>query len=228
MWLYNQYQNKETAMACSIYSLLQIMLYRYWIKVEQSFFIKAAIFFDSIWKFDMKKWATFSIIDKSFVWYLNYKLGLKFKLESTTIEELESSDKKTYQLWIKNYSNYKYKKAKKWDRYTKESMDYLASFDWESGHAANYDWSAGWYFIDTNASKNVKMSLSVLKYWKKLDLFWWALRTISPDDKITEEVCKLCIKLFQAEKRWTLETYINSHKNNPYIAKARELYMYGR
>lgn len=228
--MYNQYLQRETVMACSIISLLHIILYRYWITVYNNFIVKLAIFFDKLWKFNMVRGAVFKVIDKAFVVSLNWKLDLKFKIEENLITEIDKTDKKTYQLWIKNYSTYKFRKALElWDwRLTKEWVDYMMQFSWGSGHALNFDLSGGWYIIDTDWSKACKMSLAVLKYWEKKWLFWNTIRTISPNNEETEAVCNLCIRLFRAEKNGTLEAYLRINKWKPYLDKAKKLFYYWR
>jgi len=230
MWIYNQYLSPETKQWCSIVSLLQVMLYRYGIKVKHNFIITLAIFFDSIWKFSISEWARFPIIDTAFVWYLNLKTKLKFKLETNTIPNLDKDDHRTYQLWVTNYSTYRFKKAiKMWNgRITKEWIDYLVSSNWAWGHAMNLDLSAWGYLVDTNTSDNPKITLAVLKYWHKKGLFFTNIRTISPANKETEEVTNLTIKMFQAEKKGRLNLLYNKESENPYLSKAKFLYWYWR
>jgi len=228
MWIYNQYLNKETKYACTIISLLQILLYNYWIKVEHNFIVKLAIFFDRMGTFDMFWWATFSIIDEAFVKYLNKKLWLNFKIIKTTIPQLKQEDWMTYQLWITKYSTSKFNKAKEWNMFTKESIDYIMSFSWWVWHAVNYDWTAGWYFIDTNASENTRLPLDVLKYGYDRWLFFKNLRTISPADEYTALVTHFTVRLFVAEKKWKLDEYLETNKDNKYVMKAKDLYLFGR
>ena len=71
---YNQYTNKETKMWCTIVSLLNIMLYRYAIRVEPNFIIKLAIFFDKLWTFFIWSGAIFSIIDNQKVTWQNGRI----------------------------------------------------------------------------------------------------------------------------------------------------------
>ena len=223
--MYNQYENTETKYACSIVSLLHILLYRYAIEVTPNFMIRTAIFFDKLWKFDMYRGATFSVIDDAFVFALNWKLDLKFTIVENTVTNLQSSNKKTYQLWVKNYSTYKWNKIKQDWIIQKEDIDYLTKFSWNSGHALNYDWG---YLIDTDGSKIIKMSLDVLKYWLEKDIFRDTIRTIEPENKFTKEVCKLTILMFQAEKKNKLLSFYKKNINNIYLNKAKELYFYGR
>ena len=228
--MYNQYKSKETVMACSIVSLLHIMLYRYWITVYDNFIIRTAIFFDKLWKFDINRWATFSVIDYAFVVALNRKLDLKFQIKENTITNLETSDTRTYQLWVINYSTYKFRKALEiWEwKFTKESIDYLAKFTWTSGHALNYDLSGWWYIIDTNWNKAFKMSLAVLKYWYEKNIFRNTIRTIETADSETKAVTDLTIQMFQAEKRNKLESFYKKNIYNKYLQKAKKLYFFGR
>jgi hypothetical protein len=228
MWIYNQYTSQETKYACTIVSLLQILLYNYWIKVEYNFIVKLAIFFDRMGAFNIFWWATFSIIDEAFVRYLNNKLGLNFKIEKTTIPKLQMEDWRTFQLWIKKYSTSKFNKAKEWNMFTKESIDYIMSFNGGVWHAVNYDWTAWWYFIDTNASENTRLPLDILKYGHSEWLFFTNLRTIIPADIYTATVTHFTVRLFIAEQKWTLDEYLKTNKDNKYVTKAFALYKYWR
>lgn len=230
MSLYNQYLNKETKQACSIVSLLQIMLYRYGILVYPNFLIKLAIYFDKLWKFSISSWATFSVIDNAFIYALNTKLKLKFRLETNTIPKLQESDKRTYQLWVLKYSTYKFRKAAEmwWWRITKEWIDYIMSFSWGWWHAMNYDLDWWWIAPDTDGRDNYKMDLETLKYWHKKGLFFTNIRTIEPNDEETTQVCNLTVRMFQAEKQDRLNEFIEMNQDNEYMAKAKELYFYGR
>ena len=225
---YNQYDSYYTKNACSIVSLLNIFKYRYWIFVIPSFIVKLSIFFDKLWVFNIKSWAIFSVIDTAFVKYLNLKLGLNFKLVTNTIPRLSKTDMRTYQLGIKWYSTAKFNKAKINGEITKEWINYILSFNWTLWHATNWSWTAWWTWIDTNWSKNVKMSLETLKYGHSNWVFFTNIRTIDPADEETKQVCALTIKLFQAEKTNKLQLLYNKEHNNPYLDKAKKLYFYWR
>lgn len=224
--MYNQYENYYTRNACSLVSLLMIMLYNYWIRVDPSFIMKVSIYFDKLWLWSEEDGAIFSIIYKGFVTALNNKLWLNFKIVTNKIDNLSASDKKAYGIWIKNYSSYKYKKVYKDWVITKADIDYLASKKWWIGHNLIWDWN--WYFKDTNWEKAAKMTLTVLKYWQKKDIFWNNIRSIVPWNKETEEVCKLCLRMFQVEKTWDLDKWLKTNKNKKYLAKAKGLYFYWR
>lgn len=225
---YNQYQSYYTKNSCSIVSMLNVFKYRYAIFVVPDFMIKLAIFFDKLWFFSITQWATFKIIDNAMVYYLNLKLGLKFKLHVTQISKLPKTDKWTYQLWIPSYSTYKYNKMKAGWIITKEDIDYANTFSWSLGHAAWFDMSAGGYFIDTDWWDNTKMSYAILKYWQKTGQFWDNIRAIVPADNFTKEVCKLTIELYLAEKRGKLNLLYNRYSDNKYLPKAKKLYFFWR
>lgn len=224
---YNQYEQYYTRNACSIVMLLNIMKYRYAIMVIPNFFIKICVFFDKLWKWSPGTWAVFNIIAWAFVKALNFKLKLKFKVVTNQINTLDEKDHRTYWLWIKKYSTYRWNPKKEDWIITKKDIDYLIT-KWWVWHATNWDWSVWWKWIDTDWSNNVDMSLEVLQYWQKKDLFRNNIRTIQPDDKETEEVCKLTVEMYKAEKNWRLSIFYNKNINNPYLEKAKKLYFYGR
>lgn len=221
---YNQYTDKYTKNACSLVTLLNIMKYRYAIQVEPSFIMKVAIFFDKLGLRSPDSWAVFNIIYKWFVYYMNKKLWLNFKVVTKQISTLDASDDRTYWLGIKWYSTYKWNKISEKGYVTKEDMDYLAWFKGWIWHNTAYDWTPPGFHVDTNWTKPYKFPLDVLKYWQTKDLFWNNIRTIEPDDHFTKRVAHFTIRLFEAERKSRLDSYIQANKNNKYVKKALELY----
>ena len=226
---YNQYNSYYTKNACTIVSLLNILKYRYAIFVIPNYIIRMAIYFDKLWVFSISKWASFSIIDRAFIYYLNKKLWLNFSLTVNQISNLGKNDHDTYQMWIKGYSTRKYNKIRQDWIITRKDIDYLTTWSWGVWHAVNWDWSAWGYLVDTDWSKNTRMSLDVLRYGLSKDLFWDNIRTIDcKKGSETEEVTNLTIKMFQAEKKGKLNLLYNKESENPYLSKAKFLYFYGR
>jgi len=225
---YNQYEEYYTRNACSIVTLLNILKYRYGIFVVPSFIMKIAIALEVLWVFSPSGWAVFNTIYKIFVWDLNRKLWLNFEVILAQIDTFPANNFDTYWIWIKWYSSYKWDKIKKKWIITDADMDWLATFTWWVWHNAGIDMSAWGYFIDTDWSKNTQIRLHTLKYWEKLWIFRNNIRTVSPVDEITKAVCKLTIRMFQAEKKWKLNEYLYINMEEPYMKKACELYFYGK
>ena len=225
---YNQYLSRYTKNACAIVSLLQVFKHRYAILVAPSFLIKTSIYLDKIKVFNIVWWATFSILDNAVVFETNRRLKLKFKLVTRKISTLSKKDYRTFQFWIKWYSTYKFDKIRKSWSITKADIDYLCTFTWWSWHAAAFDMSASWYYIDSDWEKNCRMSLEVLQYWVKRWVFRDNCRTIDPVDEETKQVCYLTIQLFKAEKRNRLAWFYKKESYNSYLKKAKELYFYWR
>ena len=226
--MYNQYTDKYLHNSCSLVTLLHIMLYSYAVRVEPSFIMKIAIFFDKLWLRSPDSWAVFNIIYNGFVYYMNKKLWLNFKVTVNQISKLKITDPKSYWLGIKWYSTYKWNKISKKGYLTKEDMDYLASFTGWIGHNTMWDWSGWGYHKDTNWVKAYKFPLEVLQYWQQKNLFWDNIRTVEPADEETKEVCKLCIEFFKAEKKWNINLAYNKFSESPYLEKAKKLYNYGK
>jgi len=222
----NQYQNDYTKNWCWPVTLLNIMKYRYAVIVKQDFIMTFCTWL-AWFKFWTTNGAVFSILYKGFVWALNRKLWLKFKVTLNQISKLSPTDWKTYWLGIKWYSSYKYRRIKEDNIINKKDIDYLASFKWGwIWHNVAWDWTNWWYFIDTNWTKPYKFPLEVLKYWEEKDLFRDNIRTIDPADEFTKKVVHFTIRLFQAEKKGRLNSYIATNYGNKYMQKAVELYMF--
>jgi len=223
---YNQYTDKYLRNSCSLVTLLNIMKYRYAIIVIPSFIMTTAIYFEQLWKRFSDSWATFSVIYKAFVLEMNSKLQLNFKVVTKQINTLKPWDNVTYGVWIKGYSTYKWSKIKKSWEITKSDIDYLVTFKWWVWHNVAWDWSWGWYLVDTDWWKNTKMSLEVLKYWHEQGLFFTNIRTINTVNLETKKVTELCIRLFQAEKKGSLDQYLYQNTWKKYLKKATKLYFY--
>ena len=222
----NQYEQDYTKNWCGILTYLNIFKYRYWIIVEKTFFIKVCIFAEKMLLWTPKSWAVFSVLYNGLTKYLNSKLWLKFKVETNTIANLKPTDWNPYWIGVKGYSSYKFRKIKEDWEITKSDIDWLSTFSGGFWHNLLWDWTAWGFMVDTDWSKAFKFPLSVLKYWAEKDIFWQTIRTITPVDKETEEVCKLCIWMFQAEKQGKLQLFYNKHSNDLLLDKAKLLYFY--
>lgn len=227
----NQYLNEETKWGCSLTTLFNILLYRYAIKIKITFLVKTAIFFEQLWLYNRKTGATFDIIYNAFVNELNKQTWLKFKIFTNKISNLKKSDKRTYWIWIKKYTSYRFDKSLVNWEFTKESVDYMIKY-WGSEHNFAFDWSAWGYWINTRWKANNPMSYETLKYWQQKDLYRDNIRTIQPAKggawKETKEVVKLTVQMFIAEKNNKMASFYQSNLYNPYLAKAKKLYFYWR
>ena len=219
---FSQYNFPETKNACGIVTYLNILKYSYAINYTPTFVVKSAIFFDKLWIFSILWWALFDVLYKWITKSINTQTWLNFKVVTTQISKLRKTDTKSYWIWIKKYWTVKWNKISDDGIITKKEIDYLKSKNLGVWHNAMWDWN--WYFKDTNWNKAIKFSLDNLKYAQSLDLMRDNIRTIVPNDEKTKEVCHLCIRLFQAEKKGRLDAFIDMNKNNKYLAKAVELY----
>jgi hypothetical protein len=226
---YNQLNDKYLKNSCTIHSLLNIMKYMYWIQVNTNFIMKVAIFFDKLWVFFPSWWAVFDTIYRSFVYEMNSKLWLEFKLYTTTLNWLDWDDTRSYWIWIKKYSSSKWKELET-DWASKEEVDAIIWNNKGTWHNVVWDWSKGWYLINSDWKPPKKFSLFILKYAVNKWLIWNTWRTIIPADEFTKKVTDITIQMAKNEKRWKLEAMIKRLEDwgNKYIAKAKELYFYGR
>ena len=111
---------------------------------------------------------------------------------------------------------------------SKKDIDTLKTYSWWVWHNAARDWSIGGVFIDTNWKKPYKFPLSNLVYAEENWIVWNNIRTIEPNDIFTKKVVARTIRLFEAEKLWRLDEYLETNKKSKYIGKAYELYKYWR
>jgi len=222
----NQYDNYYTRNSCSITSLLLILRFNYGIFVHPSRLIDICVYFEKLWAWSEKWWAVFSVIYKVFVWALNRKLKLKFKVDTQQIANLAKNDKRAFWLWIKGYSTLKYKKVTEDWIINKNDIDYLATWEWWVWHNLIWDWNG--LFKDTNWRPAAKMSLEVLQYWYKKNLFRNNIRTIEPADDETSEICALCIEMYDHERKWKLPLFYNKYSESSFLEKAKKIYFYWR
>jgi len=202
MRYYNQRLQWYSRMACTIYTLLYILEFNFWIEVKRTFIIKVLEFFDKLWKWSPTLWATFSIIYPSFVFYLNKRLKLNFRLEKSFITLSHSNDTNFYGIWMPSY-NKPFAEAIKRGIITKEDMLASKNYKWRwFWHNLGYDFSKWWYIVNTDWSKPAKCSLEVLQYWESLWVFWNPMRTILPNDERTKRITDITIKMARAEFQW--------------------------
>lgn len=232
--MYNQRKQRYTRNACTIYTLLTIMRFNFWIEVKDSFIIKLCKYLEKLWWWLPAQWAVFNIIYALFIKELNKKLGLNFKLKKTTITALKKTDRTTYGVWLPRY-NKNFAKAMKNGVITKSEIDSIDTYTWKTfWHNLAWDWSKKGYIINTDWTYPAKCSIETLKYWEKIWVFWNNLRSIIANDKFTKAVIQLTMQMRRYESKWKLDDYLKILDNTEKFEipwayeKARELYFYWR
>jgi len=189
-------------MGCTIYSLFTILEYNYWLTVTNNFILKTLHYFEKLWKWSSINWAVFNIIYPAFVFALNKKLWLKFRIHKTYTNIVSKTDTKTYGIWIKKYTKH-FTQAEKSGELTKELVDEISNYTWRSFmHNLTWDWSKGWYIINTDWSKPFKCSIEVLRYMVEKDIAWTPMRTIVPNDTRTARIVAITLAMAKSEFKW--------------------------
>ncbi len=224
--MYNQKEQIRTRNACTIYTMLDIMLYNFWIKVELNFILKVCVYLENLWVWSEKNWAVFKIIFNTAVKEINKKLWLNFLLIEKTITSLNETDKRTWAVWTP-------KLTKEWYVYIRDSI--LTFDEWKKlneslskafWHSMTWD---SWILLDHFWNK-IDCHLSNMKELVKIWWLWDTIRTFQEWDELTKQVVYYTKKLSLSEANKRLKEYIftNATYHKEYFKKAVELYSYGR
>jgi len=213
---------------CTIITLLNIIKYKFGITVHLNFIMKIAVFFDKLEKWFPKSGAIFDIIYNAFVNEINKKLKLNFVLIKVSVYRLKTDDTWTYWFWTPKYC----RPFSLWlekQEFTIKDVTKIMNYTWTvSSHNMAFDWSKGWYCINTNGKTPTKMKLGILKEMATQWIIRSPVRTIIPADEYTKEVCDLTKRLAFAERVWTLKLLDLILKWNKYFPKAKSLFYYWR
>jgi len=211
--------------ACTIVSLLHIMQFNFWIQVHPNFLMKAAIYFEKLWKWMPKFWAYFSVIYNAFVLELNTKLWLDFEIEKHYISSF-IWDTRSYWIWVKNYNQVWKNAETKWEL-TLDDVKLMKTYTWKSYfHNLVYDGSKWGYIINSAWKKPFKCKLEVLKELQKNNFLYDPMRTIVPTTLFTEHVIQLTRQMARHELNWNLDEYLTMLPDAPEVTKAIELFNY--
>ena len=191
--MYDQTKQKSTLYSCSIYTMNNILLYDFWVKLQDSIIFKIVAYMEKIWAL-LPKWAYFSIIYPAMVKLIEMKTGLKLKVKTSSISRW-LDDKSMWGLWLKKISSL-YIWFVQDGEFTRWEVDRVA---WDAkGAGHNHAWKL---WNKSNEGKIVeswggfvyKCSISTLKYAVKQGLYYDTARTIVPADDFARKVQQTCV-----------------------------------
>lgn len=230
MKLHNQSKDYYLRNSCTIVTLLHIMMLNIWISVTPDFLMKIAIFFDKAGKWFPNFWGYFDVVYWFFVQNLNKKLKLNFRIKKTRINKLTIRDSDSWWIWAPKY-NKRWLDVQKKGEFLASDIKYIKAHEGKTyWHNFLWDWSKGWYMVNSFWNKPAKCKLDVLNKLAEEGLLWQNIRTIEPADKFTSDVCEITRQMARYEQEWRLDYYIENIINleTAEIIKAKELYFYGR
>ena len=193
MKVYNQNEFNTFWADCTIVTLYQIILSKYWVYVKYSFFdktinsaINALVLFTG--------WAVFWTIYPWYVKRLSKILDLKLRIKKVSINSYEFADLTSkwcsWGIWLKNWNKAYLEAVSRW-KITKKDIDAIKAQWWGFSHNHCY-WK--WVIQEVYRWKEVKCSLEVLRYWISKWVWWTPARTIEWADKFTRAVWDLLIE----------------------------------
>lgn len=217
---YNQNNQQYTRMACTIYTLCNIIKYNFWIVVVDNFIIRLCKYFESINVWSPIQWAIFAIIYPAFIKNLNSKLWLNFRLVSWNINTLSNTDTNCWWVWMIHYHNWQ-QLIIDWV-FSQDDVDQFNKYNWQTfEHNIWRDGSDWWYLINTDWWNPIKCSIDTLKYMVKTWILWGAIRTIQPADEMTTMVVALTKWMAKTDN---MKLFLETNSSNPYLAKSQALF----
>ena len=186
---YNQKLQSETFYACTIYSMLNILKFDFWISVNIDNILWIVKYMEKLWAL-LPKWAYFSVIYPAMVKLLEWKTWMKFKVKVNYISAWLDT-KHAWGLWFKRASKF-YKTLAKDQLIDKIDIDKIK--EWPNGYWHNHSWKRG-KVLETLGGYYYEMSLKTLKYAVKQWIYYDTARTIVAWDTKTENIQKELVRI---------------------------------
>jgi len=196
---YDQLKNDYTHYWCSVYALLNLFRYDYWIYVELDYILKFLVYLESISARFKLEWAYASVVFPACIKYINLKLGLKLKLGKSTLKA-ELSNKHGRILGYKRANTFYTSLFKDWEITMEDVEDVKESK--ENGH---FHFWKRWKIIESLWGTRYKMNAKVLDYAYFCWLYYPTIRYVYWEEELQKE----CLDIVKYRKMQKL--------NNPYV-----------
>lgn len=203
MEFYNQRNFEQTKYACSIYTLLHILMLDFWIRLDDKMILEFVLELEKRWVIDLKKWAEFDLLYNEAIRFLNKKFWINLKIKKSSISKWLDNIS-AWSLWLK-------KLTAQWQKlwtidwvFSKEDVDLAILFKNAYGHnhfAKEWNKTKEWQVWDSWNWVSYKCDLSVLQYWVKKWLYYDTARAIVPWDTFTSRLQKSLIYKAKKNKR---------------------------
>lgn len=196
---YDQLKQKDTNYACSIYALLNLFKYDYWIFIELTKTLKFLIILEKAWVFFRLQWAYAKYIFPAAIKHINKVFWLKLYLWVTTLNHT-LSNKYWYILWYKRANTSYIKTTNDWE-VTKDDIDIVL----KTKQNWHFHYRKRWKIVESLWGFRYKLNKNHLKYAYSKWLYYKNIRYIYWEEELKEEF----IKIVKLKRRRNLE--------NPYI-----------
>lgn len=224
---YNQKLDKYSSMGCTLYWIYYILLLRYWIQVYNNFILKSLTYFEKLWVRSAKEWAIFTTIYNAFDKALSEKLWIDVYILSIPITSIAAWDTKTRWIGMPKYHSW-LSLIDDWS-FDYDDVEEFLKYSWKTyAHHLCWDWSNWGHLINSDGTKPLPCSLETLNHMAKKWVIRNNARTIEPKDEATRIILWTTLMMKKAENQWRLKEYLENNKSNSYLAKAKELFWYGR
>lgn len=176
----NQRLQKETWYACTLYTMLNIIKYDYKVTVKIDWVLKLVNYMERIGAL-LPNGAYFSVIYPAMVKVLEWKTGLKFKIEVWYISQWLSDDY-WRGLWFKHANKFYQSLAEDWEL-TKDDIDQIKKNNKWAGH--NHMLKRN-IIVESLWGYYYEVTPETLKYAVEQWVYYDTARTILPWDERTE------------------------------------------
>jgi len=204
---YNQLLQKDTYYACSIYALLNLFKYDYWVIIPINLILKLLIYLERLWVFFRLWWAVADVIYPIAIKYINIRYWISLKIEKTTVDKI--TNKRWYILWFKKATTLYKKNAEDWE-ITKEDINAFSSYK-DNGH---FHYWKRWEVVESLGWFRSRLSLDNLSYAFEKGFYYPTIRTISWEEKLKLKL----ISIAQERKLYNFKIpYIQEYELKDFI-----------
>lgn len=141
MVIYDQTKYKDTRFACTIYTLLIMLKFDFWVKIEDDLILRLVYYAERIWVLVLTEWAYFNVIYPALIKFINLRYWIKLDLKAIDIRNWIIKDWLTYSLGLKKLSNFQQSLALDDKVFSKADVDrVLSSSAWYWHNLAYLNW----------------------------------------------------------------------------------------
>jgi len=187
----NQRLQTETKVACTLYTMLNIIKYDYKVTVKIDWILKLVVYMEKIGAL-LPMWAYFGVIYPAMVKVLEWKTGFKFKVKVWYISQWLSDDYGRG-LGFKKASKF-YETLARDKLIDKSDIDQIKAKKWWGwhNHMIKRD-----LIVESLGGYYYKITKDTLKYAEREWIYYNTARTIVPWDKRTIELKERLNKIFK-------------------------------
>lgn len=194
MTQYDQTKEDFTKYSCTIYSMLNMIKYDFWVSLKDSYIYSIVYYMEKIWAL-LPRWAYFGIIYPAMVKLIEIQTWLKLKIKiwyiSSWLDNISM-----WGLWAKRLSSLSISLSKDWFLSVEDMKTIADSEKWSwHNHVVKLKHNNNeWIILDSRGGLVYWTSLEALKKWVDLWIYYDKARALIPADEKTRKVKEYCIK----------------------------------